>query len=112
MQKKLPPFSPGIKVLWFIEFNSSIDNKPINGDLYIPSPFKNEWLNATKLKEHKISDNLKKIEKLCSEIKKEVPKTTDKMSLMRYLDKIKGMLRNFPFLEGFMKKEEERPEEE
>jgi len=78
------PFSPGIRFLWFIQFknsdslpNENLSNRKLPMDLYIPSPFNNEWHNASTSYKSAL-ESLDKIQKVCSEIKNDASSITKK----------------------------------
>jgi hypothetical protein len=103
------PYSPGIQTLWFIQFKpqEANYNKKLPVDLYIPSPFSNDWYNTSEQDYRKALQNLNTIVQVCSDFQQEASKNTEEISFLKYINKIKDLLKNN---ENPQDKKDEEPE--
>lgn len=85
------PNSPGMRIIWFLQFKPE-EGKSKQVDLYIPTPFNNEWHNASGL--NKTLENLNIVQKVCHEIKEETTATQKETTFITYIKKLKDLLKN------------------
>lgn len=103
------PFSPGVRTLWVLQFKGQTpeeENKrprlPV--DLFIPSPFANEWFNTSATTQNqKALEYLDEIQKTCKEIKQEAKITEKFETLEDYLKKANDLFKNLDSLDDLMK---------
>jgi hypothetical protein len=98
------PVSPGVRTLWMLKFKPTEPNMPkISVDLFIPSPFGNEWITAN------LEDNLKakallgKIQKQCDDLKSECKEVQQSDPSQQRLDKAQHLFKNFKKLDTMLK---------